>query len=77
MATTYKSPWWLHLAKIGHAVGVGFGTYAGTAEVLALFVPGYGPLIAGGIAVLASTAVAVTHYADKGIAVSDPTTPRG
>jgi hypothetical protein len=71
--TMKGSPWWIHLARIGHAVGVGIGTYAGTAAGLAMLVPGYGPLIAGGIGVLATTSVVVTHYADKGIAsVSAP-----
>ena len=59
-----NKPWWLHLAQIGHSVGVGIGVVAGVAR----FVPGPWSIPIGVVATVASV---VTHYADKGIQVED------
>jgi hypothetical protein len=54
-------PWWFHLARLGHSVGVGIGAVAG----LSIFLP---PQLSVPIGAVAGLATVVTHYADKGVA---------
>jgi hypothetical protein len=69
--TIKPKPWWYHLAAIGHSVGVAIGAGVGTAALLSSFIPVYGPVISTAVGAIAGVATFTTHYADKGIAVTD------
>ncbi len=56
-------PWWIHLAKLGHSVGAGIAVGAVAVPMLGPYAP-----LAGFLVTIAGV---VTHYADKGIAVSE------
>jgi hypothetical protein len=55
------TPWWLHFARLGSAVGIGVGVFAGASTLI----PGPWTIPIAAVAALANV---VTHYANAGIA---------
>jgi hypothetical protein len=57
-----KTPWWLHLAKIGHSVGAGIAVGASVGSFIPI------PAFQVALGFIAAAGGMITHYADKGIA---------